>query len=165
MNYCPCLLDESFPSEHGVVLCRLPKLPFPPHLLSSCLKIKSAGIQYFCNLWDLLLGEAGRWEGGCRAAAASGFMPLDFFPWSFCRWVDLNKPAQPCKLFPGRKSVCPALYSRHERCWGQGGWVRLPEDCWGHRLSGKHAASLVLAFLCFRVQRPKTHGIPNFLVL
>lgn len=164
MSYCPCLLDESFPSEHGTVLCRLPKLPFPPHLLFYCLKLKSTRIQYLYNFWDLLFGEEGGGRGDAEQPQQGGSC-LHICPLECSSMGRPEQAGTTMQAFSRRKSISCAPYGKHESSWIQSEWVRLPEDRWGHRLSENQAASLVLTFLGFCVQRPKTQGNPNFLIL
>lgn len=139
------------------MLCRLLRLPlFPTPPFPQFKNKKGPGFNIFITFGASCSERKGE-EGG-DAEQVHGPSNLLFLGRA-------EQAGAAMQSFPGRKSVSSALYGRHERSWGQGEWARLPEDYWGHRLSGKRAASLVLAFLCFRVQRLKTQGIPNFLVL
>lgn len=47
---------------------------------------------------------------------------------------------------------------------GQGEWLRLPEDCWGHSLPGKQETSLLLTFVKFlrsKTENPGDFKIPG----
>lgn len=162
VSYCPCLLDESFLSEHGKVFCWLSKLSFPPFLLSAWLKTKSTRVQYFHNFWNLLCGE----ERGERVDAEQpqpAGLCLSIYALELLSLCGPERARAAVQAVPCRRSVPSALSGRHESRWGQD--ERVPEDCWGHRLFGKQAATSVLTFLCFYIQRLEIQRILNFLIL
>lgn len=97
------------PSCRSMVKCScwLPKLRFPPYLLSPLLDTKSTGVQYFPNFWDLLHGEEGRERVDAEQPPPASLW-LSIYP-------SLNKPVLSCQIFHVEVSI---LYVRHESSWG-----------------------------------------------
>lgn len=145
------------PSRQSMARCftDCQKCPSPPHLLCPCLKIKSAGIWYFYNFWDLLLEE----EGGGRRIAEQ---PQQV---GSCHSIHpLELPSGQCKL--SLVEVSPLLHVADMKADGVrvSGWgcqkTAEVTDC----LGSKQQVCCSLFYIS-SVQRLKTQGILHFLVL